>query len=207
MLPKKRQRERSRSHAAFAERSCARCKSIFMPPASVNLRQAAAQLFCGRACSAKSRAKDPAQTLWDRSVPGGDGCWIWQGNKNPKGYGYMSDNGRLRTAHRVSYEKFCGPFPPHLQVLHRCDTPSCVNPDHLFLGSNIDNVQDRVAKGRSVGLAGERNPKAKLTAEDVVAIRRDPRATKTIAAAYGVSISMVGHIKRREFWRHVPEAA
>ena len=75
------------------------------------------------------------------------GCWLWGGGKNKKGYGQFFLNSR-RLAHRVSYELFVGPIPDKLCVLHTCDAPSCVNPNHLWLGTNQDNINDRVKKGR-----------------------------------------------------------
>lgn len=125
---------------------------------------------------------------------------MWTARTNPKGYGYTSDNGKMRTAHRASYEIFIGPIPDGDQVLHTCDTPSCVNPKHLFLGSNQDNVDDRVAKGRSARAACERNANAKLTPEQVEAIRSDPRSQRVIGEAYGVTQTNVSAIKRGVTW-------
>ena len=79
------------------------------------------------------------------------GCHLWIGGADPDGYGVISRQGRRgkqERAHRVAYELFVGPIPDGICVLHRCDTPACVNPEHLFLGTNLDNVRDRDAKGR-----------------------------------------------------------
>lgn len=80
------------------------------------------------------------------------GCWLWQGYTSGKeGYGRIIVNGASLRAHRVSYEAFIGPIPEGMLICHKCDTPLCVNPNHLFIGSNQDNQRDASAKGRSAG--------------------------------------------------------
>lgn len=80
-----------------------------------------------------------------------NGCWEWQKYKNEWGYGRLRHNGKKVLAHRASYEVFKGDFDKNLLVCHSCDNPSCVNPDHLFLGTNKDNVDDCISKGRHKG--------------------------------------------------------
>lgn len=80
------------------------------------------------------------------------GCWMWSAGKTGQGYGAFSIDGKNRPAHRVSYELFKGPIPEGLFVCHDCDTPACVNPDHLFLGTHQDNMDDRSKKGRTPAL-------------------------------------------------------
>jgi hypothetical protein len=81
-------------------------------------------------------------------VSKGDGCWIWTGSRNPKGYGRLNTGNRVRLAHAISWELSHGAVPDGLWVLHRCDNPPCVRPDHLWLGTAADNTADMVAKGR-----------------------------------------------------------
>lgn len=79
-------------------------------------------------------------------------CWEWQGYRIDKGYGRLRHEGGKKLAHRVSYEAFVGAIPDGMCVLHKCDNPPCVNPDHLFLGTNLDNVKDCINKGRHKGV-------------------------------------------------------
>lgn len=89
-------------------------------------------------------------------------CWIWSGYRDREGYGHYSDcshRQHSRRAHRDMWEYHNGPIPPRMCILHRCDVPSCVNPDHLFMGTHLDNIADRQAKGRSA--RGDRNASRK----------------------------------------------
>jgi len=79
-----------------------------------------------------------------------DDCWIWMGSRSKKGYGVFNIKGKQKKAHRISYEFHKGEIPDGLFVCHRCDTPQCINPDHLFLGTNHDNMQDAMNKGRFI---------------------------------------------------------
>lgn len=127
------------------------------------------------------------------------GCWLWTGASSPR-YGIVRHRGRRLTTHRAAWEAINGPIPAGLQICHKCDVPRCVNPDHLFLGTNADNVADMVAKGRSA-IHGERHWKAKLTPEQVRQIRADGRSQNALAAAYGVSQFNIHAIKTRKSWR------
>ncbi len=93
------------------------------------------------------------------------GCWNWSKAKNKDGYGYVWFDGKMHRASRKAYEAFVGPVPEKLWVLHICDNPSCINPDHLFLGSHQDNANDRDRKLRQA--KGDRHPNAKLTQAEV----------------------------------------
>ena len=127
-----------------------------------------------------------------------NGCWIWKGGKDKHGYGYMSGH---RRAHRVYYERANGRIPLGLCVLHKCDNPPCVNPNHLFIGTQGDNSTDKISKGRQV--RGERVHTAKLTAKSVRKIRLATGKIADIGARFGVTDVSVSYIKSRKTWKHV----
>jgi hypothetical protein len=91
---------------------------------------------------------NPVDRFWEKVDKSGD-CWLWTGHRGCKGYGAAWAEGRHQAAHRVSWELAFGAIPDGLHVLHHCDNPPCVNPDHLWLGTNSDNQRDCVAKGRA----------------------------------------------------------
>jgi len=105
---------------------------------------------------------------------GKEDCWPWLGAQNGRGYGHIwgGNHIKLCKSHRVSYELYNGQIPEEIDVCHTCDNPLCVNPNHLFLGTTKDNMQDMVKKGRGkYNQKGELNNKAKLTIGDVAFIR------------------------------------
>jgi len=128
------------------------------------------------------------------------GCWLWTSVLNQKGYGLLRVEGRFQRAHRVSYELFKEPIPNEMCVLHKCDTPSCVNPDHLFIGTQKDNMHDMHRKGRGPNLKGSNSGKAKITEDDVRAIRADNRPHKIISQDYPISVKSVTNIRCRSNW-------
>lgn len=141
--------------------------------------------------------------------PNGD-CWIWVSVKPPNRYGLILFGKKQTLAHRVSYELANGPIPKGLWVLHRCDNPPCVNPDHLFLGTPTDNVQDCISKGRNSNgqrQRGEAHPKSKLKNEQVIEIRRlwevGGITQLKLAAMFGVSNTTIRCIIARTMWHHV----
>lgn len=146
--------------------------------------------------------KSIQERFWSKVDRSGD-CWIWTAYRGITGYGIVGVDRRVQKAHRVAWQLTHGPIPHGACVLHRCDNPPCVNPAHLFLGTQAENVADRDAKGRHVPMSGERHGCAKLTTDQVIAIRADPRIHRLIAADYGVARTVISRIRRRE-WAHVP---
>lgn len=136
-------------------------------------------------------------------------CWLWTGSKLPKGYGrfYPKWKGAVY-AHRFSWELRHGrTIPAGMEVLHRCDNPACVNPDHLTVGTHLDNVADMDQKGRRVAraLTGEQHPNRKLSIEQVRTIRARWAAggvrQRVLAAEFGVTRGLIGQIVRGKAWR------
>lgn len=130
------------------------------------------------------------------------GCWLWQAAKDERGYGRFGVGSHgARLAHRVSWELVNGPLPHGMWVLHRCDTPSCVNPNHMFLGTHEDNMEDMAAKGRGRKNhpTGERAYRAKLTLEQAQEIRRLRASGMTqiaVAQQFGIHRGTVQEITK-----------
>ena len=131
-----------------------------------------------------------------------DGCWVWIGNKNADGYGRLRYHGARWMAHRVAYRLTKGPIPYGLCVCHSCDNPACVNPDHLWLGTQAANQWDRKRKNRQA--LGEKNGRAKLTVRQVRDILARPKRSHTsLARLYGVSPSTIDAIFAGRHWNHI----
>jgi hypothetical protein len=151
------------------------------------------------------------QRFWDKveKIPFHE-CWEWTASKSGDGYGAFKIKGKQYSAHRVSYELNHGPIPKGKCVLHSCDNPLCVNPQHLWLGTHLDNSKDKIFKGRNVitygekvSHPGEKNPAAKLTEEIVKQIRNDYKHIKSyllLGIKYNIGSSQIGRIIRNECW-------
>ena len=130
------------------------------------------------------------------SKAGNGGCWIWTASRSKNGgYGVFRRNGVLYRAHRHSFQLKHGPIPKGLSVLHRCDTPACVNPSHLFLGTQGDNMRDMAKKGRAGKVLTQKQ------AHTIRALVEDGQTQKVVAKQFGVSLSTVSNISRGIWWR------
>lgn len=179
--------------------------------------------FCSPECKQASQRgrvvpwllveKEDLKTRFMRHVEqeeNGKKCWNWTGSKSGAGYGSIQVNGKKVLAHRVSYMIHKGEIPELVGyhgyvVCHSCDNPSCVNPDHLFLGSQYANMQDRDAKGRRAALLGEVHGMATLTERDVLSIRdlAGRYSQQELAKMFSISNSMVSLIINRKNWTHI----
>lgn len=129
------------------------------------------------------------------------GCWLWTGAVGADGYGNFGlDDRTTARAHRFSYEIQHGKITHGACVLHHCDTPLCVNPAHLWLGTRADNAADRDAKGRQP--KGEKHGRAKLTETQAAHIRLRQMTQRAYAELYGVSQSLASLIQRGKKWQH-----
>jgi hypothetical protein len=138
-------------------------------------------------------------------------CWLWTACKNQNGYGQIRVRPKIYLAHRASWLIYRGDIPDGMNVLHKCDTPACVNPEHLFIGTMADNSKDMVEKRRHHS-HGHSNymPKGKkhhhyergfkITREQAIKIRLDSRKQSEIAREYGVDQSLISKIKHNFVW-------
>lgn len=136
------------------------------------------------------------------------GCHEWQAYRNPKGYGQWKPNNLpSMTASRVAYMIAHGEIDDNLLCCHHCDNRACVNPDHLFLGTAKDNLQDMIRKGRAVlSTKGEHHGRAKLTEADVLEIRRlhaSGVSQRALSKKYEMSKALIHAIVHRKYWTHI----
>jgi hypothetical protein len=142
--------------------------------------------------------------LAEHTTVDASGCHLWLGYRVADGYGHLKVNGIAQRVHRLAWQEAHGPIPEGLCVCHKCDTPNCINVDHLFLGTVADNMADKVRKGRHVGAGkGESHWAATLSAEQVRSIRLDGRTQQEIADDLNVSRSLIQLIKAGKRWAHV----
>lgn len=154
-----------------------------------------------------------ARRFWSK-VNKGAKCWIWTKELDREGYGRFVHRGRRIGAHRVALALATGRQEPSLFVLHSCDNPPCVNPAHLRYGTHEENMADMISRDRgapySLLMRGEGNVHAKLTGDEVLAIRLELAAgstSKSLARRYGVSAPTISDIKRRTTWVHLEPAS
>jgi hypothetical protein len=155
------------------------------------------------------------------------GCHLWIGGVGPKGYGRFTFDGKRVLAHRAAYTLKCGPIPAGLHVLHRCDVPMCVNVDHLFLGTQADNMRDMCAKGRhngprgvthpfagrdkcahlraaaSMANKGSTNPMARLSDDQARWAINCPLSTRVAADRLGVAYGTISDLRAGRTWKHL----
>lgn len=149
-----------------------------------------------------------AERFWIKvDKRGPNDCWGWLASKNPDGYGCFFMSGGPQGAHRISWLINKGKIPLGMCVLHTCDNPACVNPNHLWIGTHTENMKDMAIKGRNkwTDHTGELNPLAKLNDSDVLRIRQliGQKSYMEIAKIFDVSKSLIGQIAIRQIWQHI----
>jgi hypothetical protein len=133
-------------------------------------------------------------------------CWVWTAYKCNRGYGQFKNHGKMEKAHRCAYAFKNGTLFQELCVCHKCDNPSCVNPEHLFLGTKLDNKLDCIRKGRLSPTRGESHPNVKLTVREVLDIRSRPSyfgINTHLAKEFGVKKSAISKIRTGRTWKNL----
>jgi len=134
-------------------------------------------------------------------------CHFWIGATTPFGYGKIGKNGKWVQSHRFAFEQAYGSIPEDKYVLHTCDVPSCVNPNHLYLGTYKDNARDREERNRGNHAFGERHGKSKLTKEQVLKIRdlhdNEDMSCWSLGKQFGINSKSVRDIVNRKNWTHI----
>lgn len=162
------------------------------------------RVFC-QEC--RDQISEPAVSRFWKNVTKTDSCWVWTGSIRVRcGYGRIRSHGKAYATHRFSWELHFGPISGGLQVNHKCDNRLCVRPDHLYLGTQADNMRDKIVRGRDA--KGERCKSSKLTEGDVIAIhalvRSGTMTRRAIAARFGVRPRTIWAIVSGRSWRHIP---
>jgi HNH endonuclease len=188
---------------------CEACAVLFHP--RPNLVKIGRGRFCSSACSNTMKMGTPEERFW-RNVIKSDGCWTYK-STGQRGYGKLHVEGKHLRAHRFSWELHFGKIPLGMLVCHKCDNPSCVRPDHLFMGTSADNTADMLAKGRYVAPIRTNNPRgelhhnSKITNADAQCIKalwaKGGMRQADIGAMFGISQTSVYYIVSGRNWAHI----
>ncbi len=151
--------------------------------------------YCKKKCKGEFLSKQTTEKFYQKSKPNGE-CWEWTGCLNKFGYGTARYKGKVELAHRVSYIISCGEIADGMCVCHKCDNPKCINPEHLFLGSHQENMEDMRVKLRKW---------SKLTFDDVEEIRESSESSIVLAKKYSVSDRAIRYARDTTHWMPLPE--
>lgn len=189
-------------------KACARCSAPFLCVGS-RIDGPHEQRFCGAACMHTNKRLDhlTAHRYWRKVARTDDGsCWLWQGRRDKSGYGRWAKQGMHVYVHRIAWILSKGEIPAGMDVLHRCDVRNCCNPEHLFLGTHQDNMDDMWARGRARPKVhhGEEHGMAKINDQEAITIRNSPDTQRSLAQQYDLSQATVWAIKHRKIWAHLP---
>jgi hypothetical protein len=191
-------------------KTCIQCGKVFEKPSGWSKGAWESVSRCSQACRTAALTGRIYKPLLARleehvSPEPNTGCWFWMGAVNTYGYPHSYMGGKCYMMHRVSYEAHKGPIPKGLLACHHCDTPLCINPDHIFIGTEADNSADCARKGRAS--RGEKHPFAKLNEAKVREMRAIHAAGGTqitqLARMFGVSRPVAQKVCQGKLWRHV----
>ena len=179
---------------------CKTCGSFIESRQNRNRARRRGYGYCSHSCAAPKMAPQIERFMRHASPEPNTGCWLWTGSVDKQGYGQLA-RGPTKKAHRLSYELFNGLIPVGQFVCHSCDQPGCVNPDHLFIGTALDNNQDAMRKGRTA--CGQGKSASKLTDDAVRYIRSSRLNSTALANMFDVSVATVSRARHGNTWRHV----
>lgn len=159
--------------------------------------------FCSRSCGRRDKILPETTRFYQNFTTVKEGCWEWVGPVSSNGYGHLGVAGKTLSAHRYAYKLLVGPIPEGMFVLHHCDNRLCVRPDHLFLGTQTDNVADKMKKGRHP--RGTQLPQSKITEDNVreILLLKGKESSSSIAYRLGISKTEVCQVWKRRVWSHV----
>ncbi|MDR3571233.1 MAG: HNH endonuclease [Candidatus Pacebacteria bacterium] len=187
---------------------CKQCDKQFSKDPRYSSKYWTKQLFCSRTCYGQwhsdfaAKNREDESTAFMKWVEKSETCWLWTGAIDSDGYGAFSYAMTTKRAHREALRLSGVPVPKGAFVCHNCDNPTCVNPNHLYVGTPQSNVEDAVARDRIC--KGEKVHFSKLTEASVVQIRAAVGTHEQIAVVFGISPANVSMIRTRKTWRHVP---
>jgi hypothetical protein len=147
--------------------------------------------------------------FWSKvNFKGNKGCWEWTASLDGKGYGQISINGKTKRAHHIAWELTVGKIPKGKFICHHCDNKKCVNPNHLFLGTPLSNIQDMDKKGRRINspLCGEKHGRSKLKNLDVQEIKNLMKIgikQRKIAEMFNIGVGTINHIAKGRQWKSI----
>lgn len=189
---------------------CSHCGAIFFRDKRNTWAHWESAKFCSRICSAaygaeKKKSETPTiiDAFWKKAIAiKGNECWEWSGNKDKDGYPIISFRGKTFRANRVALLVKGDELIDGCHACHSCGNKSCCNPDHIYLGTALQNNADK--KNHGTYMCGEKVYCSKLTDGDILKIRKLVGTNKQIAKMFGVSASNICHIRNRKTWRHLP---
>lgn len=168
-----------------------------------NRKSISKRLVCNANCRASLNKSRNLESFSEKYTISPSGCWEWQCYIDPLGYSRIYLNGKQYRGHRYTWELYNGEIPEGMNVLHKCDNRKCINPDHLFLGTQKDNVRDMISKNRQKVIHGEIHPKTKLTNKDVIEIFLSDKKSVFWAKKFGLTESAISSIRTGKSWSKV----